>query len=1026
MQTLRDVPVGTTATVRKLHGEGPLKRRVMDMGITKGVEIYVRKVAPLGDPLEISVRGYELSLRRADADIIEIEGCHAGAPAPKPSPPPRPKAVRPARETEVKIALAGNPNCGKTTLFNALTGGNQYVGNWPGVTVEKKDGRLKGHKDVVIQDLPGIYSLSPYSLEEVVARSYLVEERPDAILNIVDGTNIERNLYLTTQLLELGIPTVVAVNMMDVVRKNGDEIDLERLSRELRCPVVPISALTGEGAPEAASLAVGQARSGQAAERPHVFSGTVEHAIAHIEESIQDKAPAAGIRWYAIKIFERDAKAYAGLGLDKDLVAHLDEHIVECEKEMDDDCESIITDQRYRRVQELASLCVRRRRGRGGLSLSDKIDRVVTNRVLALPIFAAVIWLMYYVSVTTVGSWMTDWANDGVFGAAGWHLAWPTGAKAAAWKADSDAYAAAQARIRAYEAAGGGDAARLFRVEDGESGEVGNYPVALDEYLASSVADEEAFARIGREDILALFDGDGAPKDPALVGLSLVGEDGAMAIRAAGAGADGGDALYPLSAFIADGESAAAARAIAEPNPRDSAKYGPWVPSLPALADRAFRRIGVPEDSGVHRIVFDVIFHGVGTVLGFVPQIMVIFLFLSFLEDVGYMARIAFIMDRIFNKFGLSGKSFIPILIGMGCGVPAVMAARTIEAQRDRRMTIMLGTYIPCSAKAAIIAMFVPAFFSKSAWVASAMYFAGIAVIVLGGLVLKKFRAFAGDPAPFVMELPAYHLPTLRNIAIHTWDRTRAYMVKAGTIIFAACTALWLLMNFDWSFHYLGEEGLSESMLADIRRDREGAGHGDAFDGFRLRGGGGRDAPAPARPLRAAQRRGAGDARGAVVHGLQPLQPALHGGGRHLLPRDRRGPVGVDLRGLPVPSRLLPRPLHLPARGALRLRPVRRLDRGRDLPPAAGAVARLPPRARRRRKPRRGRAMTAGEAAVALLFAALLFLAVRHVVRRGPCEGCHREGCRSGSNEGCHCEDCHRGSNEGCRLGPSCPRCRKR
>ena len=814
MKTLKDVPVGATATVRKLHGEGPLKRRVMDMGITKGVEIYVRKVAPLGDPIEISVRGYELSLRRADAEIIEIDSCRPGMSEPQNPPPPPPSpAARKPRVSEIKIALAGNPNCGKTTLFNALTGGNQYVGNWPGVTVEKKDGRLKGHRDVVIQDLPGIYSLSPYSLEEVVARSYLVEEKPDAILNIVDGTNIERNLYLTTQLLELGIPTVVAVNMMDVVRKNGDEIDLGKLSRELRCPVVAISALTGEGAPEAAALAVEQARSGHAAERPHVFSGTVEHAIAHIEESIQDKAPRAGIRWYAIKIFERDEKAYAGLGLDKDLVAHLDEHVVECEKEMDDDCESIITDQRYRRVQELTALCVTRRRARG-TSLSEKIDRVVTNRILALPIFAAVIWLMYYVSVTTVGSWMTDWANNGVFGDAGWHLVWPTGQKAAAWEADVAAHRDARARIAAFESAGGGDATRLFRVEDEKSGEVANYPVELDEYLAAKFADKDSFANITRDDILALFDAEGAPKDAALAGLSLVNwGTGADILADRGAGVQ---TIFPLSDFIADAETVNAARRVSAPDPADRAKYGVWVRSLPAITDAAFQKIGVRRGSPVHRLVFDVIFHGVGTVLGFVPQIMVIFIFLSFLEDVGYMARIAFIMDRIFNKFGLSGKSFIPILIGMGCGVPAVMAARTIEAQRDRRMTIMLGTYIPCSAKAAIIAMFVPAFFAKSAWIASAMYFAGIAVIVLGGLVLKKFPAFAGEPAPFVMELPAYHLPTLRNIALHTWDRTRAYMLKAGTIIFVACTVLWLLMNFDWSLSYLGEEGLSNSMLADI------------------------------------------------------------------------------------------------------------------------------------------------------------------------------------------------------------------
>ncbi len=711
----------------------------------------------------------------------------------------------------IKIALAGNPNCGKTTLFNDLTGGNQYVGNWPGVTVEKKDGRLKGHKDVIIQDLPGIYSLSPYSLEEVVARTYLVEEKPDAIINIVDATNIERNLYLTTQLLELGIPTIIALNMMDVVRKNGDEISLEKLSKEIRCPVVAISALKGEGTKEVAEKAIDLAKSGKAAERPHVFTGSVEHAIAHIEESIHDKAPAASIRWYAIKIFERDEKAYAGLGLDKDLLAHLDEHVVECEKEMDDDCESIITNQRYARVKELVDLCVRKQPKRGNLSLSDKIDRVVTNRIFALPIFAAVIWLMYYISVSTVGSWMTDWANDGVFGDEGWHLVWPTGEKAAAWEEDSGAWDEAQARIEAFESAGDDNATRLFRMEDEESGEVTNYPEDLDEYLAAKFKDEESFEAVSKDDILALFDSTGKPKDEALAGMSLVEEDGEQGVKVDGEDGD----FFPLSGFIADKESVEEARKVEEPDTANWSKYGIWVPSIPAITDKLFEKIGVDEDSWAHKLVFDVIYGGVGTVLGFVPQIIIVFLFLAFLEDVGYMARVAFIMDRVFHKFGLSGKSFIPVLIGMGCGVPAILATRTIEARRDRRMTIMLGTYIPCGAKAAIIAMFVPAFFSRSAWVASAMYFLGIAVIVLGGLILKKFKAFAGDPAPFVMELPAYHLPTFYGIVRHTWDRTKAYMIKAGTIIFAACTVLWVLMHFSWTLGYVGDE-LDQSMLASI------------------------------------------------------------------------------------------------------------------------------------------------------------------------------------------------------------------
>jgi ferrous iron transport protein B len=818
MKTLKDIPVGATVTVTRLHGEGPLKRRVMDMGITKGVEIYVRKVAPLGDPVEITVRGYELSIRKSDAEIIEVE---KGSSSPKPqttsaeeSAAEAPSAANADDSREIKIALAGDPNCGKTTLFNELTGGNQYVGNWPGVTVEKKEGRIKGYRNVILQDLPGIYSLSPYSPEEIITRTYLVKDRPDAIINIVDGTNLERNLYLTTQLLELGIPTVVAVNMMDVVRKNGDDIDFMKLSREIRCPVMPISALTGEGTREAAAKAIELAREGNAATRPHVFTGSVEHAIAHIEESIQGKVEERSIRWYAIKIFERDEKAYGGLGLDKELLGHLDEHVVECEKEMDDDCVSIIINQRYARVKELADASLRKRRKAGSLTLSDKIDRIMTNRILALPIFAAVIWLMYYVSVTTVGSWMTDWANDGVFGDEGWHLVWPTGGKAAAWEDDSAAYAAAQARIEAFEAAGDENATRLFRIEDEESGTVVNYPGELDEYLASKYADAEAFGNISKDDILALFDEKGAAKDTALADISLSEADGEPALRVAGDDGEDGE-TFPLSGFIADKASVEAARAIAEPDPADTAKYGLWFRSIPAVTDAAFEKWGIEEDSWAHKLVFDVIFGGVGTVLGFVPQIIVIFLFLGFLEDVGYMARIAFIMDRIFHKFGLSGKSFIPILVGMGCGVPAILATRTIEARRDRRMTIMLGTYIPCGAKAAIIAMFVPAFFSRSAWVASAMYFAGIAVIILGGLILKKFKAFAGDPAPFVMELPAYHLPTFYGIVRHTWDRTKAYMIKAGTIIFAACTIIWLLMHFTWGLHYVGDE-LDQSILASI------------------------------------------------------------------------------------------------------------------------------------------------------------------------------------------------------------------
>ncbi len=566
----------------------------------------------------------------------------------------------------MKIALAGNPNCGKTTLFNELTGSRQYVGNWPGVTVEKKDGRLKDHDDVIVQDLPGVYSLSPYSMEEVVARSYLVDEKPDVILNIIDGTNIDRNLYLTTQLLEIGIPIVVAVNMLDIVRRNGDEIDLEKLSSRLKCPVVGISAIKNEGTKEAVELAIKLAEEKIIAPQPHIFTGSVEHAIAHIEESIQDldKISESNIRWFAVKLFERDERMLNRLNISPDLLSHIEEHIVECEKEMEDDAESIITNQRYACIKEIFEAAVHKRPKSGNLSLSDKIDRIVTNRFLGIPIFAAIVWFMYYIAVTTVGTWLTDWANDGLFGES--------------WKI-----------------------------------------------------------------------------------------------------------------FLTD----------------------ITVPGIPTLLENLFVLAGIPQDGLVHGLVFDCLIGGVGTVLGFVPQIAIVFLFLSFLEDCGYMARIAFIMDRIFRKFGLSGKAFIPIVIGMGCGVPAIMATRTIESERDRRMTIFLTTFLPCSAKYAIIAMFTSAFFGGSSLVATAMYFIGIAAIILGGIALKKTRTFGGEAAPFIMELPAYHMPSARSIFIHTWERVKGYIIKAGTIIFVLCVLLWFLMTFDFRLQVVE---LNDSILRYI------------------------------------------------------------------------------------------------------------------------------------------------------------------------------------------------------------------
>lgn len=534
----------------------------------------------------------------------------------------------------IRIALAGNPNCGKTTLFNELTGSSQYVGNWPGVTVEKKDGILKGHKNVIIQDLPGIYSLSPYTLEEKVARNYLVNEQPDVILNIIDGTNLERNLYLTTQLVEIGLPMIVAINMMDLVKKNGDIIDFDKLSSELGCPVVEISALQGKGCREAAEKAMELAMNKKSLRLPSVFTGSVEHAIAHIEESISDKVENQFVRWYAIKVFERDQDATGALQLEPKLMSHLEGHIKDCEDELDDDAESIIINQRYGYISKIIDSVMKKKKQGVSMTTSDKIDHIVTNRILALPIFFLIMTLVYFISVTTVGGWATDWVNDTFFGEI---------------------------------------------VNDAATG-----------FMESIEAPD-------------------------------------------------------------------------------------WMSSL----------------------VVDGIIGGVGTVLGFVPQILLIFFFLSLLEDSGYMARVAFIMDRIFRKFGLSGKSFIPILVGSGCGVPAVMATRTIEDVRDRRMTIMLCTFIPCSAKAVIISMITSVFFPDSILMAPAMYFLGIAVIILAGIALKKTGAFAGDPAPFVMELPAYHFPSMKGVLIHMWERARGFIIKAGTIIFAVCVVIWFFSAFN-------------------------------------------------------------------------------------------------------------------------------------------------------------------------------------------------------------------------------------
>ena len=648
-------------------------------------------------------------------------------------------------EKQIKIALAGNPNSGKTTLFNALTGSNQFVGNWPGVTVEKKEGRLKKHEDVVIMDLPGIYSLSPYTLEEVVARNYLIGQRPDAILNIIDGTNLERNLYLTTQLTELGIPVVVAINMMDVVRKNGDQINVEELSRELGCKVVEISALKGDGVMEAAQAAVEAAATAKTVPM-HTFSGPVEHAIAHIEEAAVHDLPEEQQRWYAIKIFERDDKVLEQLKIDPTVMTHIEADIKAAEKELDDDAESIITNERYVYIAQLIKGCYKQKKARGELSVSDKIDRVVTNRWLGLPIFALVMFLVYWIAMVAVGAPATDWANDGVFGD-GWHLLGIDGG----YNEVADTYGEASLLVDGYEA---------YIEEHGA--------LAADGTFTYDVEDEETLA------------------------------------------------VTTETATLADYEAAKATLAEIGDEP-DPADYGVWVPGVPVLIGDALDAAGTPD--WLNGLILDGIVAGVGAVLGFVPQMLVLFLMLAFLEACGYMARIAFVLDRVFRKFGLSGKSFIPMLIGVGCGVPGVMASRTIENERDRRMTIMTTTFIPCGAKVPFIAMIAGALFGGSAWVSTSAYFIGMAAIILSGIMLKKTRMFAGDPAPFVMELPAYHWPTLGNVLRSMWERGWSFIKKAGTIILLSTIFVWFTTYFGWvdgTFRMLDESEIDSSILAAI------------------------------------------------------------------------------------------------------------------------------------------------------------------------------------------------------------------
>ena len=678
---------------------------------------------------------------------------------------------------EIKIALAGNPNCGKTTLFNALTGSNQFVGNWPGVTVEKKEGKLKKHKDVTIMDLPGIYSLSPYTLEEVVARNYLVGERPDAILNLIDGTNLERNLYLTTQLTELGIPVVVAINMIDLVKKNGDSINIDELSRQLGCKVVEISALKGTGIMEAAEAAIKAASSTKTIPM-HSFNGVVEHAIAHIEEAAVHNMPEEQQRWYAIKIFERDDKVLAKLDIPQNVIDHIEKDIQAAEKELDDDAESIITNERYIYIASIIKSCYKKK-NKGKLTTSDKIDKVVTNRWLGLPIFAVIMFLVYYISMQTVGTAATDWANDGLFGD-GWHL-FGIGSSQAAEAEET--YGDSDAIIEAFNAQYGND--DIAEAVDLESK---NYSedaakVALAELVNLTPSDASVTYSVQDEETLEITETPDTKKSDLEKAVSNY-----------------------LNTDYKEGYGAP-----------DAATYGIWVPGIPVLIGNGLDAINCAD--WLNGLILDGVVAGVGAVLGFVPQMLVLFILLAFLESCGYMARIAFVLDRIFRKFGLSGKSFIPMLVGTGCGVPGIMASRTIENERDRRMTIMTTTFIPCGAKQPFIAMIAGAIFGGSPWIATSAYFIGMAAIVVSGIMLKKTKMFSGDPAPFVMELPAYHLPTVGNLLRSMWERGWSFIKKAGTIILLSTILVWFTTYFgfvDGTFRMLGEDEIGNSILAAI------------------------------------------------------------------------------------------------------------------------------------------------------------------------------------------------------------------
>lgn len=673
----------------------------------------------------------------------------------------------------IKIALAGNPNSGKTTLFNALTGSNQFVGNWPGVTVEKKEGKLKKHEGVVITDLPGIYSLSPYTLEEVVARNYLIDERPDVILNIVDGTNLERNLYLTTQLTELGIPVVVAINMMDVVKKNGDKINTEVLAKQLGCKIVEISALKGNGVMQAAEEAIKAAENTKTIPM-HTFSGAVEHTIAHIEEAVLHDMPENMQRWYAVKIFERDEKIIKKLNISPGAMQHIEADIKNAENELDDDAESIITNERYIYIAEVIKSCYKKK-NIGKMSHSDKIDKVVTNRWLGLPIFAVIMFLVYYISMVGIGTSATDWANDGLFGD-GWHL---FGIGTAQYEEKAEEFTAATTAVEAFTGIAVTD-------EDIDTEEV------LEEIKSFKADKESAVIAIEDEETLEMSDYTAYYEE--------IPEDA--------------DEETAVGMTYTDAVAYFEENGMEEPDPSE---YGVWVPGVPVLVENGLESIHCAE--WLSGLILDGIVAGVGAVLGFVPQMLVLFLLLAFLESCGYMARIAFVLDRIFRKFGLSGKSFIPMLVGTGCGVPGIMASRTIENDRDRKMTIMTTTFIPCGAKVPFIAMIAGAIFGGSAWVATSAYFIGMAAIVISGIMLKKTKAFSGDPAPFVMELPQYHMPTLLNVLRSMWERGWSFIKKAGTIILLSTIFVWFTTYFgvvDGKFGMLTDEQLDMSILAAI------------------------------------------------------------------------------------------------------------------------------------------------------------------------------------------------------------------